>query len=223
MQGEQEGRNFFYCADGLGRARGAVTGPEAAAAWPAPPPQAQGHCPPSSWGVSPDGTDRKPGGGQGTVLGALVGLEVRSGHCLEGGPRGAEVGSGSRTCPADCCPHPQSGRWGTGTQRRVLFRLSSAREGCLYPQMLSCDCFKKAQEGRTERREDWSLSLRAKPRSVGDGTGRGRGLRTLFRSLQEGTSSPWGSVSWDGYRGAGFSSKRALVNRVPYFENNAAL
>ena len=124
MQGEQEGRNFFYCADGLGRARGAVTGPEAAAAWPAPPPQAQGHCPPPSWDVSPDGTDRKPGGGQGTVLGALVGLEVRSGHYLEGGPRGAEVGSGSRTCPADCCPHPQSGRWGTGTQRRVLFRPS---------------------------------------------------------------------------------------------------
>lgn len=106
---------FFYHADGLGQDEGSRhrTGGGSCMASPTRP-KAQGHCPPPSWGVSPDGTDRKPGGGQGTVLGALVGLEVRSGHCLEEGPRGAEAGSGSRTCPADCCPHPYPPVWAMG-------------------------------------------------------------------------------------------------------------
>lgn len=36
------------------------------------------------------------------------------GTAWKGGPRGAEAGSGSRTCPADCCPHPYPPSLGGG-------------------------------------------------------------------------------------------------------------
>ena len=151
-------------------------------------PQAWACCPPPSWGVSPGGTNRKPGGGQGTVVGSLVGLELGSGQCLEGVPGERRRAQAPAPALLAAASHPV---WAMGGQHTAAssVQTQSPDPDCRQRGLAAFihRCFpavvcRKLRKG-TQRRDDWPLCLSAKPRFVADSWG----SRTLFGSVQEGT------------------------------------